>query len=78
MKHYGKENIIADIAQSLNVSTEALDGPNIDSHTGLMHTFFAQEDIYGLRIVEIDGEICLRLSKADKAKYYAMFDMLSA
>ncbi len=76
-KRTPKENVIADMAKSLNVSPEALDVPNIDSYTGLMHTFFALEDIYGLRIGEIDGEICLRLSKTDKAKYTAMFDMLS-
>ena len=28
-----------------------------------MHTFFALEDMYGLKIAEIDGELCLRLDR---------------
>lgn len=76
-KRTPKENVIADMAQSLDVSPEALNLPNIDSYTGLMHTLFALEDIYGLRIGEIDGELCLRLSKT-KNTYLSMFDMFSA
>ena len=76
-KRTPKENIISDMAQSLNVSTEALDVANIDSYTGLMHTFFALEDIYGLRIGELNGELCLRLSKVG-SQYSTMFDMFSA
>ena len=30
----------------------------------LMHTLFALEDMYGLKIGEIDGELCLRLDKS--------------
>ena len=77
-KRTPKENVISAMAESLSVSPQALDVPNIDSYTGLMHTLFALEDIYGLRIGEIDGEICLRLSKSDKAKYGNMFEMLTA
>ncbi len=77
-KRTPKENVIAAMAESLDVSPEALDVPNIESYTGLMHTLFALEDIYGLRIGEIDGEICLRLSKADKTKYHNMLDMFMA
>lgn len=77
-KRTPKENIIESMAQSLNVSPEALNVPNIDSYTGLMHTLFALEDIYGLRIGEIDGELCLRLSKNNKMTYLSMFDMFSA
>ena len=28
-----------------------------------MHTFFALEDMYGLKIAEIDGELCLHLDR---------------
>ena len=51
-KRTPKENVIADMAKSLNVSTEAFDVPNIDSYTGLMHTLFAQDDILCLKIGE--------------------------
>lgn len=77
-KRSPKENIVKDMANVLEVSEEALNVPNIDSYTGLMHTLFALEDIYGLRIGEIDGEFCLRLSKSNKNTYLSMFDMFSA
>jgi len=77
-KRSPKENIISEMAKSLDVSPEALDVPNIDSYTGLMHTLFTLEDIYGLRIGEIDGELCLRLSKNKKNTFLSMFDMFSA
>ena len=34
--------------------------PDIDSYIGLMHTLFALEDLYGLKIGEVQGEVCLR------------------
>lgn len=52
--------------------------PNIDSHTGLMHTLFALEDVYGLKVGEIDGEVCLRLDKSVGSFFHSMFDMLCA
>jgi hypothetical protein len=36
------------------------------------------EDIYGLKIGEIDGEICLRLDKFDYSTYSSMFDIFHA
>ncbi len=42
-----------------------------------MHTLFALEDIRGLTIGEIDGEICLRLDKSRGKTYLSMFEMLS-
>ena len=43
-----------------------------------MHTLFALEDIRGLTIGEIDGEVCLRLDKSKGKTYTNMLDMLSA
>ena len=43
-----------------------------------MHTLFALEDIYGLKIGEIDGELCLRLDKQRGATYESMFKMFDA
>ena len=48
------------------------------ANIGLMHTLFALEDIYVLKIGEIDGEICLRLDKSDYSTYSSMFKMLHA
>lgn len=43
-----------------------------------MHTLFALEDMYGLKIGEIDGEVCLRLDKSDCSTYSSMFKMFHA
>ena len=72
-----KADLTAALAQVLDVSPQALDVPDIDTDIGLMHTLFALEDIRGLTIGEIDGEICLRLDKSRGLTYSSMFEMLS-
>lgn len=54
-----REGMLVDIANILQVSTLALDNPNLDNHIRLMHTLFAIEDIYGLTIDRINGKLCL-------------------
>lgn len=71
-----KAEITEKLAAVLDVSPKAIDLPDIDSYTGLMHTFFALEDRYGLKVGEIDGELCLRLDKTKGAEYQNMFEML--
>ena len=73
-----KENYVTSIANALEVSPKALDLPEFDSYVGLAHTLFAMEDLYGLRIGEIDGELCLRLDKSKGITYVSMFDIFSA
>lgn len=73
-----KDEITQKLAQALDVSPQAIAVPDIDSYTGLMHTFFALEDRYGLKVSQIDGELCLRLKKIDNQSYLTMFDMLYA
>ena len=73
-----KENMTADLANVLDVRPQALAVPNIDSDIGLMHTLFTLEDLRGLTVGEIDGEICLRLDKSKGAIYVGMVEMLSA
>ena len=73
-----KENYIADIAKALEVSPKALDLPDIDSYAGLTHTLFALEDIYGIRIGDIDGELCLRLDKSKGMTYLSVLDIFTA
>ncbi len=43
-----------------------------------MHTFFTLEDRYGLKIGEIDGELCLRLEKTKGTEYQNLFELLSS
>ena len=73
-----KENYVTNIANALDVSPKALDLPDIDSYVGLAHTLFALEDLYGIKIGEIDGEVCLRLDKNKGTTYLSMFDIFHA
>lgn len=72
-----KGNLINSLAAALEISPEALTVPNIDSDIGVMHTLFALEDLYGLKIKIIDGEICLALDKSKGTPYLSMYDMFS-
>jgi transcriptional regulator with XRE-family HTH domain len=55
-----KEGTIKDLAQVFDVAEEALSVPDIDSYIGLMHTLFTLEDMYGLTVIKIDDQVCLR------------------
>ena len=65
-----KADLTKTLADFFDISPDALTVPDIDTDIGLMHTLFALEDIRGLTIGEIDGEVCLRLDKS-KGKTYA-------
>ena len=54
-----KSDMLKEIAGVLQVSTLALDSPNLDDHIRLMHTLFTIEDIYGLTIERINGKLCI-------------------
>ena len=58
-----KAALVEQMAQIFKVSPKAISVPEIDTYDGLMHTLFALEDIYGLKIAEIDGELCLHLDR---------------
>lgn len=73
-----KADLTRMLAGFFEISTDALTVPDIDSDIGLMHTLFALEDIRGLTIGEIDGEICLKLDKSKGKTYVDMLEMLSA
>lgn len=73
-----KENVTKALAQILEVRPEALTVPDIDTYIGLMHTLFTLEDVYGLKINNLDGEICLTLDKTKGTTYTTMYDMFHA
>ena len=73
-----KSDLVKEMAHIFDVSPHALTVPDIDTYTGVMHTLFTLEDMYGLKIGEIDGEICLRLDKSTGTTYASMFDMFYA
>lgn len=73
-----KVDLTNSLAEVFGVSTSALTVPDIDSYNGLMHTLFALEDLYGLKITELDSEVCLHLDKGMDANYITMFEMFTA
>lgn len=73
-----KADLTRALARALDVSPQALEVPDIDSETGLMHTLFALEDIYGLTVGELEGEVCLRLDRGGAAAGGAVPGMLAS
>jgi len=73
-----KEDMINTMARLFDISPLALTTPDIDTHYGLMHTFFTLEDVYGLKVGEIDGELCLTLDRSKGMTYISMLDMFNA
>lgn len=72
-----KEDLTEKIADALNVSPSALNVPDIESYVGVMHTLFALEDLYGLKIDEVDGEPVIRLNKNSR-EYLKMIELFLA
>lgn len=68
-----KADLVKEMAQIFGVSPRAINVPNIDSYLGLMHTLFTLEDMYGIKIGEIDGELCLRLNREHR-EYQHLFE----
>ena len=60
----------------LDVSPKALAVPDIDSYIGLMHTLFTLEDLYGLRVKELDGEVCLTVDVRQSKDATQLHEML--
>ena len=73
-----KEKYVNALAAALQVTPYSLSVPDIESYVGVLHTLFALEDNYGLKINSIDGEICLSLDKHTGITFLSMFDMFSA
>ena len=68
-----KADLTNKLADALGVAPEALDVPEIDTYNGLMHTLFAIEDIYGLKIGEIEGEVCIRINRENGIQFDKIF-----
>ena len=62
-KRTPKADIVEKIAHTLRISPYALQAPELDTYNGLMHTLFILEDMYGIEINNIDGEVCLRMNR---------------
>ena len=73
-----KSDLTEALADALGVSTMALNIPDIDTDLGFMHTLFALEDIYGLKIDKLDDEICIRLDKNRGTSYISLLERFTA
>ena len=58
-----KDDLIRRMADIFDVDSRAITVPDIDTYVGLMHTLFALEDMYGLKICDSDDGFCLRLDR---------------
>ncbi len=72
-----KADLIKKLANIFDVSEKALETPDIDSYIGVMHTLFAMEDLYGLKIDKLDDEVCIRLNRETGNTYASMFERFS-
>lgn len=74
-----KKEMINKLAYALGVSPEALSIPEkVTSEVGMMHTLFALEDLYDLKISNIDGKLCLTLNESDDSACSPVLDRLRA
>lgn len=72
-----KEKMVNKLAYALGVSPEALTIPEkLESYLGVLHTLFALEDMYPIKIDEVDSMLCLRLDVSDPS-YTSLYDMFS-
>ena len=71
-----KADLTASLAEVLDVSPQALSVPDIDSYTGLMHTLFTLEDLYGFKVRELDGEVCLTVDVRQNKDAARLHEML--
>ena len=72
-----KEDVLGLIAKTLGVHPMALDIPDIDTQEGFLHTLFAFEDLYNLKISKRDDQYCITVSNSDINKYIETSKMLS-
>ena len=73
-----KIDLVKQMSQIFGVNTHALTVPDIDTHIGLMHTLFALEDIYGLKVKNVDGQPHLCLDSSISAPGSSVDEMLRA
>lgn len=73
-----KHDLVKKMAHILDVSPHAITVPEIDSYIGLMHTLFAIEDMYGLKIRKIDRQVCLMIDDYADPTFLTMSKMFRA
>lgn len=76
-KRVPKDDMVNKLAAILDVSPSAIKVPEIDTFIGVMHTLFALEDTFGIKIGKIGDELCIQLDKSS-SDYLSMFKMLDS
>lgn len=71
-----KTDLTNKLAEVFDISPQVLSVPDIDSYTGLMHTLFALEDLYGFKIDRLDVEICIRINRQNGSTFAKMTGLL--
>ncbi len=54
-----KEDVVVRLASVLGVSKNALQIPDLCTEMGVVHALFVIEDLYGAKVEEKDGKICI-------------------
>lgn len=73
-----KDNLVQELANLFDVRPEAIKVPDIDTYIGLMHTLFAIEDRYGIKVeASEDGQPRLYLDIRHSKDGSQIFNMLS-
>ena len=73
-----KIDLVKQMSQIFDVNSPALTVPDIDTYAGLMHTLFALEDMYGLKVKNISGQPYLCLDRSISAPGSSVDQMLHA
>ena len=71
-----KPALMEQLTNALDGSTETLNIPNIDNNTGLMHTQFALDELYGLMIDHLIGEIYIRIYRQNGSTFAKITGLL--
>lgn len=73
-----KEDLVRSLSRVLDVSPLALKLPDIDSDLGFIHTLFAVEDLYGVRVEKNENEVHIVFDGNKPNVGRSVFQMLSA
>lgn len=69
-----KSDLTEVLSEDLGMSTMVLNMSDTDTNIRFMHTFFALEDIYSLKIDKLDDEICTCLYKNSEISYISFLE----
>ena len=70
-----KEKIITNIANALKINPKAIDRLDTENYIDLTHILFILEDIYGIKINSVNGDLCLMPDKTKSSIYHTLFDI---